>query len=237
MIIYKWTNTVNGKIYIGQTVKHINYRTRMHINSANFGTNFPLHCAIRKYGREAFMIEVICLCSSLEELNFKEKEFIIALDCKAPKGYNLKDGGDSYQWHPDMKKNASVSAKARIAKDNGAQMRAALAKGRELLKGKAPWNKGLKTTEEVKAKLSAAHLGQKAWNKGITTSSEIREKQKQAAQKRARPVICVETNQEWPSIEECSRLVLISTTHIKRLIQSGKKSSSGLSFQYKMENK
>ena len=65
--IYKVTNTVNGKLYIGQTSRTIEVRWREHIQDA-FGRNnkgfFALHRAIKKYGKDAFKIEQIEECDS-----------------------------------------------------------------------------------------------------------------------------------------------------------------------------
>src|ERR1700677_416033 len=140
MIIYKWTNKLNGKIYIGQTTKSLSHRVRMHVNTTATGSPLPLHNAIRKYGIESFMVEAIAQTESLKELNRLEIKYIKKLDCRVPKGYNLKIGGDNHSWHPDSRKKASISAKERMLKDGGAQFSAALAKGREALVGKDPWN-------------------------------------------------------------------------------------------------
>lgn len=233
MIIYKWTNLVNGKIYIGQSTKTLAHRTRMHVNSANAGSLLPIHCAIRKYSPAAFRVETIATAASLEILNNLELDLIASHDCQAPKGYNLKNGGDNHSWHPDSIEKARKSAKARTAKDGGAQIKAALAKGRETLVGKAPWNKGKKASDQAKANQSLSHMGQTAWNKGVQTPDEVREKQKLAAQKRAKPVLCIETGISFASVEEASRQTGISPIHIKRLIKSGRKhQKTGFSFKF-----
>jgi group I intron endonuclease len=84
MIIYKTTNLINDKIYIGQDSKN---------NQEYFGSGKYVNRAIKKYGKENFKKETICECLSKEELNEKEMYWIKQLDCKYPKGYNLTDGG------------------------------------------------------------------------------------------------------------------------------------------------
>ena len=55
MLIYKVTNTVNGKSYIGQTVQPMNVRKGGHLYSAfQQNSNFYFHKALRKYGKENF---------------------------------------------------------------------------------------------------------------------------------------------------------------------------------------
>lgn len=55
--IYKVTNTINGKIYVGQTIRTIKKRWKQHVYSAYHETkehNAPIQYAIRKYGECAF---------------------------------------------------------------------------------------------------------------------------------------------------------------------------------------
>ena len=93
--IYKITNKVNGKIYIGQSV-NIEQRWKAHRNTAYnmYDKNYdkPLYRAIRKYGLENFCFEIIeeCLVS---ELNEKERYYISFYNSFFD-GYNLTLGGD-----------------------------------------------------------------------------------------------------------------------------------------------
>ena len=92
--IYKITNLVNQKSYIGQSV-NIDKRLKEHINDA-FNPNrkeydYPLSRAYRKYGVENFSKEVLCICSK-EELNEKEEYYIKIFNSKE-NGYNQQDGG------------------------------------------------------------------------------------------------------------------------------------------------
>ena len=72
MGIYKITNLINKKCYIGQSV-HIERRFREHCNS---NTNSYIHRAIQKYGKENFTFEVIEECS-LNQLDEREKYWIL----------------------------------------------------------------------------------------------------------------------------------------------------------------
>lgn len=69
--IYKITNNINGKIYIGQTIGAIEKRFAEHKNAAKNGCRYALHRVIRKYGIENFSIEEIEQCP-IEELDNKE---------------------------------------------------------------------------------------------------------------------------------------------------------------------
>lgn len=74
MWIYKIKNTQNGKLYIGQSIRPIEYRFQRHINDAEsckLNTHFAR--AIRKYGKESFTICVIDVAHNQTELNYKEQ--------------------------------------------------------------------------------------------------------------------------------------------------------------------
>ena len=59
-LIYKVTNKINSKIYIGLTSKTAEQRCMQHINDAvQNRDNYAFHSAIRKYGYNAFELEVL----------------------------------------------------------------------------------------------------------------------------------------------------------------------------------
>lgn len=89
-IIYKITNNINGKIYIGQTKNPLTNRINEHIKA----NNSLISRAIKKYGIKSFTIESISSAQTRKELCSKEIEFIQSSNCKSPNGYNLTDGGD-----------------------------------------------------------------------------------------------------------------------------------------------
>ena len=79
IVIYKITNLINHKIYIGQTIEY-EERIRHHKQTA-FRENSkekdrPLYRAIRKYGLDNFKFEIIDKADSIEELNEKEIYYI-----------------------------------------------------------------------------------------------------------------------------------------------------------------
>jgi group I intron endonuclease len=86
MIIYKTTNLINGKIYIGKhTGKDLNY----------LGSGNLFFKALKKYGKENFKKEILEQCETLKQLNEREIywiEFFKSNDLKI--GYNLSKGGE-----------------------------------------------------------------------------------------------------------------------------------------------
>lgn len=84
--VYKTTNTVNGKIYIGA------HKTR-NPNDGYLGSGSALRTAITKYGREAFSKEVLFSFSTEAEMLDKERELVTEEFCDRKDNYNLKVGG------------------------------------------------------------------------------------------------------------------------------------------------
>lgn len=87
--IYKFTNKINKKAYIGQSVD-IQRRYREHIGLKP--GNDVFHSALMKYGIENFNFEVIEECE-IKELNEKEKYYIQYFNSLVPNGYNVSTGG------------------------------------------------------------------------------------------------------------------------------------------------
>lgn len=99
--IYKITNIINGKSYIGQSTD-IHRRWRNEITDSNNvnanSYNYPLMRAFRKYGVDNFKFEIIEECKN-EELNQKEMYWIDYFDTFFH-GYNQTLGGDTTAKQP-----------------------------------------------------------------------------------------------------------------------------------------
>lgn len=99
--IYKITNKINNKVYIGQTINSLEKRFKQHLSEAKQGKNCRLHSAIRKYGIDAFVIEPIEKVEN-EFLNERERYYISLYDTtNTNNGYNMDAGGQSgWGLHP-----------------------------------------------------------------------------------------------------------------------------------------
>lgn len=95
MIIYKITNLINNKIYIGQTQQLLKKRWARHKSNSRYIGCSAISDAIRKYGKENFIIEQIDFTSKLEELTIKEIYWMKHYNSLAPNGYNLIEEGVS----------------------------------------------------------------------------------------------------------------------------------------------
>ena len=92
-VIYKATNIINNKFYIGKTSKTLDFRKLEHEKASKGKSILIFHRAIRKYGIENFNWEILYKCYDNLELNLKEIEFIKKLNPMPPNGYNLSTGG------------------------------------------------------------------------------------------------------------------------------------------------
>ena len=88
MIVYKITNLIDGKIYVGQTIRTLERRFKEHTEADSL-----IGKAIRKFGIENFSSEILETCQTKKQLNEREIFWIEKLNCKTPNGYNVKDGG------------------------------------------------------------------------------------------------------------------------------------------------
>lgn len=127
-MIYKYTNKINGKVYIGKTVD-LKARHYQHLNDRRYKCYF--HNAIDKYGIENFDLEVIFIAdSSLNQselndiLNEKERYYIQVYDSfNRDKGYNMTLGGDGIagrfgELNPFFNKKHSEESKLKISEAN-----------------------------------------------------------------------------------------------------------------------
>lgn len=88
-IVYKTTNLVNGKIYIG-------VHKTSDLNDQYLGSNRILHAAIKKYGRENFSREVLCFCEDECEM-YEIEQLIVDEDfVNRDDTYNIVTGGKGW---------------------------------------------------------------------------------------------------------------------------------------------
>ncbi len=124
--LYKITDALNNKVYIGQSNKEIE-RWRQHKYYSRLENPVQyISRAIKKYGVKNFIYEVIAMCQLQEDANWTETELIKQYDSQnKDKGYNIAPGGD-HVWNaglpaveqPMYGKHHTEESKAQISKSN-----------------------------------------------------------------------------------------------------------------------
>lgn len=96
-VVYKLTNIKNNKSYIGQTTNLL-ARIRQYVYESKklIYANRPISIDIFNYKLHNFTIDILDFCSSIDELNMREKYWICYHNTLVPNGYNYKIGGDNY---------------------------------------------------------------------------------------------------------------------------------------------
>ena len=135
--IYKITNLINGKTYIGQH----KYKK---LNDSYMGSGKHLKYAKAKYGIENFKKDILVFGIVRKDfIDLLEKEYIKFYRSIGKAEYNIADGGEGNGgWNKGM--TMSNEQKMKISKAN----------------------KGKKLSEETKRKISETHKGKPTWNKG-----------------------------------------------------------------------
>lgn len=134
MLIYRFINKINGKVYIGQTVKRLPQRHQLHRWAVANRPKQAFHIAVRKYGWEAFQLDVLYQAKSIEELNAMETFFIILHQSFRPEhGYNRNLGGYKRKNMGQVPWNKGK---------RGSQV---------------AWNKGLKMSDDFRQKCRETH--------------------------------------------------------------------------------
>ena len=183
--VYKITNLVNGKIYIGQ--RHWNGNPADDAYMGSGGRHFT--SALEKYGRENFSKEILKVCDTDTQLNVWElyytKKFNPTLDPKV--GYNRcfgpvqVAGNRNPALHPDVHERLTkhcrrLTADPEYRRKQSERTKAWLATHENPFKGK-------RHTEETKARLRQIATGRPAPNKGKPVSEQARRLQSERLKK------------------------------------------------------
>lgn len=108
-VIYKITNKINKKVYIGLTTVPLEERWKNHVTSVG-RTKRPLYYSMKKYGIENFSVEEIDESDDFQELGLLERKYINLYDSTNPKkGYNMTFGGESNQLDGNPRARLTVS--------------------------------------------------------------------------------------------------------------------------------
>lgn len=232
-----------------------------------------MHKAILKYGKDSFKIEVLETCE-LSVLTDKEQFWIDSNNSMIPNGYNTIPADRSYNYPELHREKLKESQRLRFLKPDErqkmskAQLKSFQENPERRLKcketyedglkvwrennpaptlGKPSWNKGLKTSEEGKAKLRKpktktdkflAYQDRKSEMmtinnpfKGKKHTDETKALISKLQEKKKIGITCLTTGQEFSSIREASLMLNVSAGNISLCIKGVRKSASGYAFK------
>lgn len=216
--IYKITCKVTGKNYVGQTTRTLNIRWESHVYDATkLKKNTKLGRAIRKHGREQFVIQTI---EFTENLNERETYFIQLFNSAGKNGYNLKLGG---QGGPHAAETKNKISKANKKRQWTPQMRENMSKAIK------KWHEErgfVPRSEDTKRKISRSNTG-KAINTNAKQAFDERN------QRMSKPVICLNDGLEFLSIMEACRNYKINDGHLRMHLKGKHPHVKGLMFKFK----
>ena len=235
--IYKITNTINNKIYVGQTV---NYKKRMneHFSKSNC-TGRKFKNAIKKYGEENFTCEILeYIDPDLERdliktlLSMREQYWLDLLQPFDDNGYNLQRFSEKtnlgVRWSDEIKEKISKGLKKHFETNSPHN------KGKKLSPEEAErlrsYRVGSVTSEETKKKISEAH-------KKLGSGKRIQEWVKKNGHPRLTPIVQLDKEsgefiQEFESITQAHQITGIGRTNINNCLTGYSKSAGGFKWKY-----
>lgn len=206
-------NKINQKRYIGLTSQTPEQRWR---KGEGYKGSTHFYNAIKKYGWDEFDHKILATELTKEEACKLEIELIEMYRTTDEKyGYNLKSGGLAGSHHEETRKKLHDMFVGRIFSEETKQ------KIRESCKGKAHRPPAKETIEKIRnSKI------------GHAVSEETKEKLRKAFGK---AIICVETQEVFPSITEAAEKINKNKTTISAVLRGRNKTAGGLHWQYQTQ--
>lgn len=150
-VIYKISNSVNDKVYYGQTTMNPPEKRWYFHKKAGTADKCPsvIYRAMRLYGIDKFRFDVVHECETKEELDSKEIELIKTYNTLVPNGYNLEEGGAI----------GKPCEESKLKMRNSHLGKKATAETKEKMKNSQLGKKRLPFTEEHRKKIGDAQRG------------------------------------------------------------------------------
>ena len=179
--VYKITNTVNGKSYIGISI-HEPEKDRIQKHLSGHGNRIIAN-AVKKYGKEAFVYEVLEANVFDEFLPDLEVAYIANFNTVVPNGYNLTSGGEAAKTLSDeTRRKIGEAGKGRQHSIEARRKMSEARKGKTLSaehrRKISEANKGKTRSEEHCRKISEARKGKKGKPHSAETRRKISEARK-----------------------------------------------------------
>lgn len=252
MIVYKITNLINNKIYIGLTTLKLELRIKSHKNRLNStrGKKEHLYRSMRKYGFENFKFEELICCYNIDDLCFYEQYFIeLYKTTDRTIGYNKSIGGKISTLSPQGKLKISLKCKKRWKNKEYRDNMIKQLTGKK--RNKPNKNKGKKHSQKHKLRISQSrkgkykgklnhNYGKPGFMKGKKFSEDHKNKISKALNGNTNgktgkdhhmsiPIMCVETGEIFLNISEAKKKY---KGNIYKMLKGRSKTAAGLTWKY-----
>lgn len=235
-VVYQAVNSVDGKRYIGVTKRGLRDRVIRHKSSANTGSGYLLHRAMRKHGFDNFVFSVLADFEGDYEL---AKVYEYEAICRYRPEYNLTAGGEggapAVQTIEKMRaaklgrKHSPEVRARRVGRKLSEEHRARIAaaqRGRAPTKGRT----GQPVSEEIRAKIAATLRGRQWTDTPARQASRARTGTSAAQNARRVPVLCETDGLRYGSVKDAAAHYGFNATKLAAAIRADK-AYKGLRFR------
>lgn len=205
VIIYKLTNLITNKIYIGITKYILKTRISKHVWDSRIPKTY-LHKSIKKYGIENFKQEIIEEHYDYEYMRTREIYYIEFFKSLAPNGYNCTKGGQGQLGLKNFlgKKHTKENCEKIGRRSIGNKYALGIKRPQEQMKKLADFNRGRPKSSETRSKMSLA--------KGV-------------------PIRCLNDGKEFNSSREAGKYYNIDPGFVNRAAKGEVKNAKGYKFE------
>lgn len=219
MVVYKITNKINGRSYVGITRHDAIFRIRNHFSVKRSGAPL-LKKAMLKHGIKNFEWSVIDIASSIDELCKKEVLWIKKLKTMAPRGYNILPGG--YTNGKAIEKLKRRIVRVDTGEEFSSLVEASVSTG---------VSRNLITFSVIGRQDRAGGIPFRYKDKKLFQKAEKRRKSRPKNMIKI-PVICVTTGQRFSSVQQAARSTGAHRNSILRVCKGIGKLAKGMIFKY-----
>jgi group I intron endonuclease len=225
--IYKITNIVTGKVYVGSSIRIENrFKEHKYNLNKNIHHSKKLQNSYNKYGSDKFIFDVIEICLNNKIILYEREQYYIDLLDSYKNGYNMGAANINRSSYITQLNTKEKISKANKGSKNG-------------MYGKTPWNKGKINVynDETLAKMKQSLNGKIPWNKNCKgcqkMSNETNIKRNKSISKKIKQLT---KNGDfikiWDSAKECQDFLGIRANSISGVLHNKRKSAGGYRFEF-----